>query len=70
MDDSIFWLRIWTAVIGSLLTVLLALVLNSAFESKLIAEAVKGGADPIKARCAIAGFSASSGGLAICSAAR
>ncbi len=53
MDDNKFWLRMTKLVMGGMMLGILALGTCTAYESKLIKDMVKDGADPIMARCAI-----------------
>ncbi len=57
MDEGKFWFSIWSlaaAVIGLLI---LAIMADGMYTASLVESAVKSGADPIKARCGIAGWS-------------
>lgn len=57
MDESVFRLRLWQSVIAGIVLAVCALAASSAYDSTLVAQAVKNGADPIRARCGIVGFS-------------
>lgn len=55
MDDNKFWLRIWQTVAVAIVLVAAGPSACTAYESKRIADAIEAGADPIDARCGIAG---------------
>ena len=64
MKDNTFWLRIFQTIAGFLAVIVMSIGGCTAYESKRIADAIAGGADPIDARCGISGTSIS--GTTIC----
>ena len=59
MDEDTFWLRLWQTIAATVVALVLSAAGCTAYESNLIANAIAGGADPIDARCGIAGTSSS-----------
>lgn len=57
MDDNQFWATIWGCVTAVVISVVATIGGCTAYEDHLIGEAIKAGADPIDARCGVAGTS-------------
>lgn len=68
MEENTFWLRVWQTVAAALATVVLTIAGCSSYRTAAIERMVQGGADPIKASCAISG-TGDVGQVAICLAA-
>lgn len=64
-----YHLCLWLMVLVGVLCVVAMICGYAAHNSALISEAIKAGADPIRARCGIAGVDSSSE-VALCSATR
>ena len=64
MDENTFWSRVWMSIAVLIAVVIVTVGGCTAYESARIADAVERGADPIDARCGIAGMGNS---LSICS---
>lgn len=65
MENDKFWLAIWRAVIAGIVLFSAVVASCTSYSNALIASSIKGGADPIKAACAIS----SGTDRAICAAA-
>lgn len=66
MSDNIFWLRIWAISALTVSVLILSIGASVIYDSAKIAEAIKNGADPMKASCAIRGFNGGGAGSAVC----
>jgi len=70
MSDNTFYGCIWLSVAAVVMTLIATVGGCTAYESKRIADAIDKGADPIDARCGIAGTTHSGGTICAMRAAR
>jgi hypothetical protein len=52
-SDDTFWLKLWQAIIGGVVMVAAVVGGCTAHSNQLTAEAIRGGADPIRVQCAL-----------------
>lgn len=57
MDDNTFLLRIWRLAAGTICVLVVSIAGCSANDSRILAQMVRNGADPIAARCALGNLS-------------
>ena len=55
IDDTKFWLILWALILAGFVTLVTSISAAHIGNSRLIAQMVKDGADPIRAACAIRG---------------
>lgn len=55
-QEQTFWLRIWQTIAVLCGVVVLTMTGCTSYESKLVADAISAGANPIDARCGIGGM--------------
>lgn len=63
MNGEQFWISVWMIVAVCFIVLTLTFGVGASYRSWLVLEAVKLGADPIAARCAIVGQDAYSAGI-------
>jgi len=56
VSDNKFWAIVWGYVGTIILSIVLSLALNEAYEDSLVAEAIRVGIEPMKVRCAFSDY--------------
>lgn len=65
-----FWSVVWMCCAAVVISLIGTIGGCTAYESKLVADAIKGGSDPIDARCGITGSANSGGNICLLRAAK
>lgn len=64
MDSSdLFWLRLWQSVTVGVVVIALTIGAVTVNTDRMVTEMVKGGADPVAAKCAVDGSASFMGAL-------
>lgn len=66
MEENTFWITLWRSVLIALCIIVAIMAGCTMNNDRLIAEAIKNGADPIAANCAFEGFGHDAGRSLVC----
>lgn len=61
MDDNQFWLAIWRTVAAAFCVLIVSIGSCTSYQTHKVGEVIKGGADPLRARCGLLGSDERSG---------